>query len=259
MPLWHAPGASRRSHAVGSAPAARARRQPSLAPLPLLLLAGGCVAQMQSADDKAGLLAFKAGGDPAVGDGASWTLDSEPCDEGWYSRGAGWLAVDCSAPGSLGGRVTQLRAVTAGLGGECLFAGTVGALAQVDAIVTIDLQGCDGVRGQVAPLASLAQLTFLALGGTSVTGAVQSLTGLSGLLTLQLAGSSVYGDITPLKALVSSEKLSAVASESRNDAERSPAIAARARRHLGSVRRLQRALLPAHTAARDRRAHRGLG
>ena len=200
MPV-QAPGAVAAS---GSAARYRSRRLVSVglrAMVALLFLATSCVAQMYSADDKAGLLAFHDGGDPAVGDGASWALDSEPCDEGWYSRDAGWLAIDCNAPGSLGGRVTQIRAVTAGLSGECLFAGIVGALAQVDAVVTIDLQGCDGVGGQIGPLASLAHLTFLSLGDTSVTGAVEQLAGLSGLLTLQLAGSSVYGDITTLKAV----------------------------------------------------------
>ena len=154
-----------------------------------------------SAEDKAGLLAFRDGGDATLGDAASWTTASEPCDEGWYSREVGWLAVDCNAPGSLGGRVTQLRSVTTGLAGECLLAGDVTSLVQVTDVVTVDLQGCDGVGGPVMPLASLTHLTFLALGGTSVTGTVEPLAELAGLLTLRLAGSSVYGAIAPLRAL----------------------------------------------------------
>ena len=158
-------------------------------------------AQLYSVEDSAGLLAFRDGGDPSIGDAASWSADSGPCDEGWYSREVGWRAVDCNAPGSLGGRVTSIRSVTTGLAGECLLAGEVGNLAQVSSAVTIDLQGCDGVGGVVTPLASLTHLTFLALGGTSVTGSVQPLAELSGLLTLRLAGSSVYGNTMPLRGL----------------------------------------------------------
>eukprot|EP01043_Picozoa_sp_COSAG02_P027297 COSAG02_NODE_1603_length_11734_cov_5.828105_5_plen_2279_part_00 len=158
-------------------------------------------AQLYSVGDKAGLLAFRDGGDLSVGDAASWSVDSEPCDDGWYSREVGWRAIDCNAPGSLGGRVTSIRSVTTGLAGECLLAGDVANLAQVSGAVTIDLQGCDGVGGVVTPLATLTHLTFLALGGTSVTGSVEPLTGLAGLLTLRLAGSSVYGDTIPLRDL----------------------------------------------------------
>ena len=56
-------------------------------------------AQLYSVEDSAGLLAFRDGGDPSIGDAASWSADSGPCDEGWYSREVGWRAVDCNAPG----------------------------------------------------------------------------------------------------------------------------------------------------------------
>eukprot|EP01045_Picozoa_sp_COSAG04_P030512 COSAG04_NODE_5328_length_1655_cov_0.922879_2_plen_198_part_00 len=127
-------------------------------------------------EDKAALLAFKAGGDED-GDLASWDAATSPCGVGWDSLTAGWAGVMCCesygewngaelpCQGSNTGRVTMLDLWnTDGL------AGTLEALAPLTALTYLELGSCDNVGGELSGVAGLTQLEYLYLDGTSVSG-----------------------------------------------------------------------------------------
>ena len=193
-----------------------------LAFLVLLVVTSNCrlaVAQT-SDDDKAALLLFKGGGDPAD-DLVSWhptDPTNEPCS-GWSfaDPNAGWVGIRCTAEDWNNGRVRSLSF------SRKSFTGDIGLLTALDALEKLELDGCSGVTGDVHDLASIeslrrvnlagtgvggsveylgqTQLQHLALGNTAVAGSVEYLATCTGLTRLSLEGTAVTGSVAELRHL----------------------------------------------------------
>ena len=85
----------------------------------------------------------------------TWSVDTEPCGDGYDSRDRGWLGVMCDAPG---GRVVAVNLSHTGVGGELLpFFGRLGAL------LSLSLPNNPALRGDVADLAGAMELRYLRL------------------------------------------------------------------------------------------------
>lgn len=179
------------------------------------------VALAQTADDdKAALLLFKGGGDPAD-DLVSWhptDPTNEPCS-GWSfaDPNAGWVGIRCTAEDWNYGRVRSLSF------SRKSFLGDIGSLSTLDALEKLELDGCSGVTGDVHDLASIqsllrvnlagtgvggsveylgqTQLQHLALGNTAVAGSVEYLATCTGLTRLSLEGTAVTGSVGELRHL----------------------------------------------------------
>lgn len=171
-------------------------------------------------DDRAALLLFKAGGDPA-GDLTSWHATdtiNKPCS-GWSFENTndGWLGIRCTAPDYNSGRVSVLSLR------HKSFTGDIGTLTALDALEKLELDGCSGVTGDVHDVASISalrrvnlagtsvggsidslsqtDLRHLALGNTAVTGSVESLATCTYLTILNLQGTAVTGSVAVLRTL----------------------------------------------------------
>eukprot|EP01043_Picozoa_sp_COSAG02_P039649 COSAG02_NODE_3147_length_7286_cov_31.918325_3_plen_552_part_00 len=188
--------------------------------LTLSLVAKLALAQT-AADDKAALLLFKGGGDPAD-ELVSWhptDTTNQPCS-GWSydDPTAGWVGVRCTAEDWNNGRVRTLSFTRKS------FTGDIGTLTALDALEKLELDGCSGVTGNVHGLATLqallqvnlagtgvtgsveylaqTQLQHLALGNTAVTGSVETLATCTGLTRLGLEGTAVDGSVAALRELI---------------------------------------------------------
>ena len=141
----------------------------------------------------------------------SWGAATEPCGDGYDDRNGGWVGVMCDARD---GRVVVVTLYETAAAGELLpFFGRLGAL------LVLELDDNTGLSGDVADLATAAQLRFLDLSGCPlVRGEAQSLTSLAQLGEnftrpgcprsgcprsggLWLRGSGVRGSAAPLRAL----------------------------------------------------------
>ena len=203
---------------------ARRRRAGQLALALLLACQVAWPAAAQTvADDKAALLLFKNGGDPA-GDLDTWSASdatNEPCNVQSWNSNAGWAGIRCTAADYNNGRVREVSF------SHKSFTGDIGTLAALAALEKLELDRCAGVTGSVheLPLAGITtgllwlnladtavtgsvdhlglctQLQFLALGNTGVTGSVEPLASCTELTTLSLPSTAVAGSVAELRTL----------------------------------------------------------
>ena len=92
--------------------------------------------------------------------------DFGPCGRGWDDIDEGWRGITCDEHR---GRVVHVEVVDKAISGD------VGALAGLDAAVSLDLRGCSRVGGDVANLTQLPVLRTLDLRGTSVHSSADTL------------------------------------------------------------------------------------
>ena len=151
----------------------------------------------QTAADKAGLLAFKAAGDPAnVLQG--WDAGTDPCGAGWNNYNTGWVGLRCyrGEKDGEGGRVNDIY-----LFNKAGLRGSIESLAKVSSLTYLDVHGCSDVVGDVASLVALTDLQRLRVSNTAVTGSIEPLAVLTKSVALAMSKTAVTGSIEPFAVL----------------------------------------------------------
>eukprot|EP01043_Picozoa_sp_COSAG02_P072550 COSAG02_NODE_13715_length_1357_cov_3.469793_1_plen_192_part_01 len=151
--------------------------------LVLLLLVVGRVA----ADDKAALLAFKAGGDPGNELGG-WNAASEPCGA------SHWYGIGCDTAGR---RVVSLDLDSTYVTGD------LSAVSGLTELSSLDLHSRmhGDITGDLSAVSGLTELSSLSLYSTAVTGDLSAVSGLTELRVLDLGWTAVTGDLSAVSGL----------------------------------------------------------